>query len=112
MLDLVVLGGLPGLVLGIRYRLVVLLPVCVIGGLNILAIGLLLGESLRTALWAAVVACIALQVGYVLGSLIGMLPFVERRLGSSGPSASEGGSPDTAPSGRAKSIVGKLSLKK
>ncbi|MFC0242381.1 hypothetical protein [Rhodopseudomonas telluris] len=111
MLDLVLLGLLPGLVLGLRFRVAVLLPVSLIGGLNILAIGLLLGESLQTALWTAIVPCVALAVGYVVGSLIGMLPVVERRLRAKRPVLSDA-TPMAAPPGFVRSVVGRLSSKK
>lgn len=112
MLDLVMLGLIPGFVLGIRFRVAVLLLVSLIGGLNILGIGLLSGRSLQTALWATVVACVALQVGYVVGSLIAMLPFVERRLRSVRPAGRGLPASEATSSGFMKSLFGRFSLKK
>jgi hypothetical protein len=80
MLGLVVLGFVPGVILGIRFRVSAMALVCVIGGANILAVALLAGAGLQASLLSMAAACVALQVGYVVGSLIRFVPVVDRYL--------------------------------
>lgn len=72
MSSIAILGFLIGAVFGTRFNVLVLLPLSVFGGLNTFFVALILGEPLSIASLTSVVLVLALQGGYMFGSLTRM----------------------------------------
>jgi hypothetical protein len=68
MLPLTIFGFLCGAALGMRFKVLVLVPAIFVGG--ILAAGSTVGQTLGTTFLAMVAVATALQVGYLFGSVV------------------------------------------
>ena len=69
----ILMGILVGVVLGLRFQVFVLVPVSC-GALAIVALhGIARGDGFLQLALAVALTVIALQVGYVLGSVVGLL---------------------------------------
>jgi hypothetical protein len=70
MSNIAILTFLLGTVLGLRFRILVLLPVSLVGGLNAVLVTLLVGGSLFAAVTSALALVAAVQIGFLFGSLV------------------------------------------
>jgi len=69
MIQLAIFGVLVGAVLGLRFRVLVILPASIVGGILIAAVLLAMGHSALSALSGVVAFALSLQLGYLFGSL-------------------------------------------
>jgi hypothetical protein len=67
MLLVVLIALMTGLVLGTRYRFLILIPATVFAATAILAVGLTHGDDIGSMALAMLIAAICLQAGYVTG---------------------------------------------
>ena len=74
MLSLGLIGVLFGMLLGSRYRVLVLAPAFLIGCVLVFANGLFIGATGGVILLAALTVVITLQVGYLCGIFLRLLP--------------------------------------
>ncbi len=83
MLNLLML--LTGCALGLRFKVLVLLPAIALVWMAYLTVGLSRGDGVSTILFAGVLAAICLQVGYLVGAMIshGMLTSRPTKMSSS-----------------------------
>lgn len=70
MTTLAICSTLTGLVLGIRFRFLVLVPILFVGSVSLAAISMAQGQSLLQAISAVAVFVALLQLGYVCTALI------------------------------------------
>lgn len=63
----------PGALLGLRFRVLILAPAILISSAAMFSLGTLLSVSSWSILGAMVLAIIALEIGYLTGSVIGVL---------------------------------------
>lgn len=68
MANLAIISFLVGAVFGTRFKVLVLVPLAIFGGLNTLLVTLIVGEPFDTALLNSLVVIVALQGGYLFGS--------------------------------------------
>jgi hypothetical protein len=68
MVNLAILSLLAGAVIGMRFKVLILLPLSIFGGLNTLLVALIIGETMSSALISSAVVVLALQAGYLFGS--------------------------------------------
>jgi hypothetical protein len=89
MLMVALITLMTGVVLGTRFRFLILLPATVLAVAAILAIGLPQGDAARSMIVAMLVAAICLQVGYVAGLSARYTPVMMRaaRMGRALPRA-------------------------
>ena len=59
-----------GALLGLRFRVFILVPAVVIGSATILSVGIARSDSIWPTLLATVLAITALQVGYLSGAVV------------------------------------------
>lgn len=71
MTTLAICSMLTGLVLGIRFRFLVLVPILFVGSVALAAISLTQGQSVLQAISAVVIFVALLQFGYVCSALFG-----------------------------------------
>lgn len=69
MINLAILSCLAGAVFGMRFRVLILLPLSIFGGLNTLLVSIILGESASAAFISSAVVILSLQGGYLFGSV-------------------------------------------
>ncbi|MBR1147266.1 hypothetical protein [Bradyrhizobium sp. AUGA SZCCT0431] len=70
MTTLAICSTLIGLVLGIRFRFLVLVPILFVGSVSLAAISMTQGQTLLQAISAIVVFAALLQVGYACTALL------------------------------------------
>ncbi|MBI5128460.1 MAG: hypothetical protein HZA66_03375 [Rhodopseudomonas palustris] len=69
MANLAILALLAGAVFGMRFNILVLFPLSIFVGVNTIVVGLILGHGIGSALLGCAIVILAMQGGYVLGSL-------------------------------------------
>jgi hypothetical protein len=67
MLICVALGAAGGMLLALRFQILVLVPALMLIGTGIATIGMAHGESLRTILLAEIGTIASIQIGYLVG---------------------------------------------
>jgi hypothetical protein len=67
MLMVALIALMTGLVLGMRYRFLILIPATVLAVIAILAVGLTHADDIGSMVFAMLIAAICLQAGYVTG---------------------------------------------
>jgi hypothetical protein len=70
MLPLMIVGFLCGAVLGMRFKVLVLVPAIFLGGIVAAGSNMAVGETLWTSFLALVAVATALQLGYFFGSVV------------------------------------------
>ena len=71
MLMLAFLAAGVGAALGLRFKVLVLLPAFIIGTMAIVVMSIIQGRGVVSAIAATVYVVIGLQVGYLLGGILG-----------------------------------------
>jgi hypothetical protein len=100
MLNLFLLSTLVGAVLGMRFRVTILIPVLCVALAAIAGIGVARGESPSLIATAIVLAAISLQLGYLVGSttrFVMAASRTSRRYKNHEPSALGSGRPTLSP---------------
>jgi len=69
-LALAIIGALVGIVLGLRFKVLVLVPAIALATILALIIGLARGDGFRSIVLAMVIVGIALQLGYFVGIVL------------------------------------------
>ena len=68
MMQLAIFSFLVGAVFGLRFKVIAVLPLMVIGGCLIIGASSILGQSIAAALLGVLAFGVSLQAGYVFGS--------------------------------------------
>ena len=70
MMTIAMIALLIGALLGLRFRVFILVPAIVIGSATILSVGIARSDSIWPTLLATALAITALQVGYLSGAVV------------------------------------------
>ena len=70
MTTLAICSSLLGLVLGIRFRFLILIPILFVGSISLAAISMTQGQSVLQTIVAVAVFSVLLQLGYVCSALV------------------------------------------
>jgi hypothetical protein len=68
-MTIILAGALIGFLLGLRFRVLVLVPAVLVASVTIAGFGIARGDGLTDTLAAIVFAAVAMQLGYVVASI-------------------------------------------